>query len=201
MAAMSTPAAWHPDPTQRHQMRYWDGATWTDQVSDNGVTTTDPIGAPAPGAEATGATWAGGPQTGAPYGGVAGGFPMGGVDPTQASYMVPLIGGAQVYSYGDLQQMAMAKVLKPETTVQRTNDNLQMAAKSVPGVFSDKEWVTAIILSAVLGSLGIDRFYLGYTGLGVAKLLTLGGCGIWALIDLVLIAMRNVPDAQGKPLA
>ncbi len=198
---MSTPAAWHPDPTQRHQMRYWDGATWTDQVSDNGVTTTDPIGAPAPGAEATGATWAGGPQTGAPYGGVAGGFPMGGVDPTQASYMVPLIGGAQVYSYGDLQQMAMAKVLKPETTVQRTNDNLQMAAKSVPGVFSDKEWVTAIILSAVLGSLGIDRFYLGYTGLGVAKLLTLGGCGIWALIDLVLIAMRNVPDAQGKPLA
>jgi hypothetical protein len=132
---------------------------------------------------------------------VAGGFPMGGVDPSQASYMVPLVGGAQVYSYVDLQQMAMAKVLKPETTVQRTNDNLQMAAKSVPGVFSDKEWVTAIILSVVLGSLGIDRFYLGYTGLGIAKLLTLGGCGIWALIDLVLIAMRNVPDAQGKPLA
>jgi hypothetical protein len=197
---MSTPPAWHPDPTQRHQMRYWDGAMWTDQVSDSGVTSTDPIGAPAPGAT-DGATWAAGtPQTGAPYaGGPAGGF--GGFDPTQSSYMVPLIGGAQVYSYADLQQMAMAKVLKPETTVQRTNDNLQMAAKSVPGVFSDKEWVTAIILSAVLGSLGIDRFYLGYTGLGIAKLLTLGGCGIWAIIDLVLIAMRNVPDAQGKPLA
>jgi hypothetical protein len=198
---MSTPAAWHPDPTQRHQMRYWDGATWTDQVSDNGVTTTDPIGAPSPGAEATGANWAGGPQTGGQFGVAPAGFPMGGFDPTQSSYLVPLIGGAQVYSYGDLQQMAMAKVLKPETTVQRTNDNLQMAAKSVPGVFSDKEWVTAIILSVVLGSLGIDRFYLGYTGLGIAKLLTLGGCGIWALIDLVLIAMRNVPDAQGKPLA
>jgi hypothetical protein len=198
---MSTPAAWHPDPTQRHQMRYWDGVMWTDQVSDSGVTSTDPIGAPAPGG-ATGAaagatTWATGPQVGA----MPAGYPMGGFDPTQSSYLVPLIGGAQVYSYVDLQQMAMAKVLKPETTVQRTNDNLQMAAKSVPGVFSDKEWVTAIILSVVLGSLGIDRFYLGYTGLGIAKLLTLGGCGIWALVDLILIAMRNVPDAQGKPLA
>jgi hypothetical protein len=195
---MSTPAAWHPDPTQRHQLRYWDGAAWTDQVSDSGIASTDPIGAPAPGAGATGGpTWASGPQAGA----LPAGSPMGGFDPTQSSYLVPLIGGSQVYSYFDLQQMAMAKVLKPETTVQRTNDNLQMAAKSVPGVFSDKEWVTAIILSVVLGSLGIDRFYLGYTGLGIAKLLTLGGCGVWAIIDLVLIAMRNVPDAQGKPLA
>ena len=68
------------------------------------------------------------------------------------------------------------------------------------GPVSDKEWVVAVILSWLLGGLGIDRFYLGYTGLGVLKLLTLGGCGVWALIDAILITIGNVPDAQGRPL-
>ena len=68
------------------------------------------------------------------------------------------------------------------------------------GPVSDKEWVVAVILSWLLGGLGIDRFYLGYTGLGVLKLLTLGGCGVWALIDAILITIGNVPYAQGRPL-
>jgi uncharacterized protein YxjI len=38
-----TPANWHPDPMGRHQLRYWDGAAWTDHVSNNGVTGTDPL--------------------------------------------------------------------------------------------------------------------------------------------------------------
>ena len=66
---------------------------------------------------------------------------------------------------------------------------------------SDKSYTTALWLSFLHGGLGIDRFYLGYKGLGIAKLLTLGGVGIWALIDFILIAMRKVPDAQGRPLA
>jgi TM2 domain-containing membrane protein YozV len=77
-------------------------------------------------------------------------------------------------------------------------DNSQMAPP--PAGYSDKEWMPALLLSLFVGVLGIDRFYLGYTGLGVLKLLTLGGCGIWALIDLIMIAMNNVPDAQGRPL-
>ena len=39
----STPANWYPDPTQRHQHRYWNGTAWTDHVSDNGVTGSDPV--------------------------------------------------------------------------------------------------------------------------------------------------------------
>jgi Protein of unknown function (DUF2510) len=43
--AMSSPAAaWHPDPTGRPQLRYWDGQTWTANVSNGGVTATDPLG-------------------------------------------------------------------------------------------------------------------------------------------------------------
>ena len=44
----TTPASWYPDPTQRHQMRYWDGANWTAHVSDNGVTGDDPMPGAAP---------------------------------------------------------------------------------------------------------------------------------------------------------
>lgn len=69
------------------------------------------------------------------------------------------------------------------------------------GEVSDKSFTTALILSILVGGLGVDRFYLGYTGLGVAKLLTLGGCGIWAIIDIILIATGKLPDAQGRPLA
>ena len=65
---------------------------------------------------------------------------------------------------------------------------------------SDKDLVTASLLSWLVGWLGIDRFYLGYTGLGIVKLVTLGGCGIWALIDVILVVLRKLPDAQGRPL-
>jgi TM2 domain-containing membrane protein YozV len=69
-----------------------------------------------------------------------------------------------------------------------------------PGTAAPKSFTTALLLSFFLGSLGVDRFYLGYTGLGVAKLLTFGGCGVWSLIDFIMIAMRSVKAADGTPL-
>jgi TM2 domain-containing membrane protein YozV len=66
---------------------------------------------------------------------------------------------------------------------------------------STKNYMVAIILSFFFSSLGVDRFYLGYVGIGLAKLLTLGGLGIWALIDFFLIVFGKVHDRQGLPLA
>ncbi len=63
-----------------------------------------------------------------------------------------------------------------------------------------RPFMTTWLLSYFLGSLGVDRFYLGYTGLGVAKLLTLGGCGIWALVDLILVLTGQMRDSNGRPL-
>jgi TM2 domain-containing membrane protein YozV len=63
-----------------------------------------------------------------------------------------------------------------------------------------KSQAAAFLLSWLLGIFGIDRFYLGYTGLGILKLVTLGGCGIWALIDYIIVGMGLMKDAQGNSL-
>jgi hypothetical protein len=109
--------------------------------------------------------------------------------------------GNQLVSVAQMQQMARGGTIQASTMVQHRDSTFPVPASSIPGVFSSKTFMTALLLSIFLGGLGIDRFYLGYTGLGIVKLLTLGGCGIWSLIDLVLIAMRNLPDSDGNPLS
>lgn len=76
-----------------------------------------------------------------------------------------------------------------------------MAKKSTvkPRVGS-KSFLVAWLLSYFLGIFGADRFYLGYTGLGVLKFITLGGCGIWALIDWILIWAGSLGANDGTAL-
>ena len=68
-------------------------------------------------------------------------------------------------------------------------------------VESDKSFVATWLLAWLLGGLGADRFYLGKIGTAVLKLLTLGGLGIWALIDLILVLAGSQRDKEGRPLA
>lgn len=59
---------------------------------------------------------------------------------------------------------------------------------------------TALILSIFLGEFGIDRFYLGYIGTGILKLITGGGLGIWYMIDIIQIALGNMKTKDGQSL-
>ena len=121
---------------------------------------------------------------------------------TEPLFFVQLMGaGDRLFSIQELGQMAKTRTIQSSTLVQHKDQGYPVAASTVPGVFSSRQYVTTLLLSFFLGGLGVDRFYLGQTGLGIGKLLTLGGCGIWSLIDLILIAMRNVTDVDGKPLA
>lgn len=63
-----------------------------------------------------------------------------------------------------------------------------------------RDWLITLLLSIFLGSLGIDRFYLGYVGLGILKLITGGGFGLWWLIDVILVVMDKMRDADGRAL-
>jgi outer membrane murein-binding lipoprotein Lpp len=60
-----------------------------------------------------------------------------------------------------------------------------------------KKWLVAVLLCFFLGGLGIHRFYLGYTWQGVVQLLTLGGLGIWVLIDFIRILIRDLKPKGG----
>ena len=61
-----------------------------------------------------------------------------------------------------------------------------------PAAAGEKSQVVAAILCFFLGGIGIHRFYLGYTWQGIVQIFTLGGCGIWALIDFVRILLGDL---------
>lgn len=65
---------------------------------------------------------------------------------------------------------------------------------------SDKSFIATWLLAYFLGIFGVDRFYLGKVGTGLAKLFTLGGCGIWALVDLILVLAGVQKDKFGRTL-
>lgn len=60
---------------------------------------------------------------------------------------------------------------------------------------------TATVLAIFLGEFGIDRFYLGYTGLGILKLCTLGGFGILWIMDIIRIITGSLKPADGSDYA
>jgi TM2 domain-containing membrane protein YozV len=76
----------------------------------------------------------------------------------------------------------------------------QMGAGTQMPSAGQKDRQMALILCLFLGVVGGHRFYTGYTGIGVVQLLTLGGCGIWTLIDLMMILTNKFTDANGLPL-
>jgi TM2 domain-containing membrane protein YozV len=65
---------------------------------------------------------------------------------------------------------------------------------------SDKGFVPAILLCFFFGVFGIHRFYVGKIGTGLLQLITLGGLGIWALVDFIMIVVGAFKDKEGRPV-
>lgn len=63
---------------------------------------------------------------------------------------------------------------------------------------SEKDWLVTLLLCWFLGYLGAHSFYSGKIGVGIAQLLTFGGCGIWVIIDLITILTGKYKDAEGN---
>jgi len=75
------------------------------------------------------------------------------------------------------------KILIVDKELDRVDDSKFVLLQSL----NYKDPILILVLSIVVGSLGVDRFLLGQTGLGILKLLTCGGFGIWWIVDLFLV--------------
>jgi TM2 domain-containing membrane protein YozV len=76
-------------------------------------------------------------------------------------------------------------------------------AATAPGFRTDKtvsprSRLAALLLCLFLGGIGVHRFYVGKIGTGIAMIFTLGGLGIWVLIDLIMIIVGGFTDIEGK---
>ena len=84
------------------------------------------------------------------------------------------------------------------------NQSTEPAAPAAPaatGGAEPKQKIVALLLAIFAGTLGVHRFYTGHMGTGIVMLLTLGGCGLWALYDIIMIATGSFKDVDGNDLA
>jgi len=83
--------------------------------------------------------------------------------------------------------------MKPQQPIAQVQNPQQPVAQHG----GDKSYITAFLFSMFLGVLGVDRFYLGRVGTGIIKLITFGGLGVWAFVDVILVYTGKLGPKDG----
>lgn len=107
--------------------------------------------------------------------------------------MLLTFGGVGIWVLIDLILIACARFSDKEGRI------LQFKPLN-PATTSQKSGNTTLLIASFLGSFGIHRFYVGKVGTGILMLFTFGGLGIWAFIDVIMIACGNFTDKTGQYL-
>ncbi len=104
----------------------------------------------------------------------------------------------QVHATATTAEGGQALSKKAVRKANRLNKKIQKQFDNSKPNRGDRSFIVAIVLSIFFGLLGVDRFYLGYIFLGILKLITLGGFGVWYLIDIILIAANSLRPKHGE---
>lgn len=133
--------------------------------------------------------------------------PEAGYRPQQPVYGQPAPGQpmyGQQPAYGQYQQQVppYGQPMPPYAQAQQPYQqiNIQVGAPGVGVMAPQKSWVVTLLLCIFLGYLGIHRFYTGHVAIGLIQLFTAGGCGIWTLVDFIMLLTNSYNDSYGRPL-
>ncbi len=104
------------------------------------------------------------------------------------------------FAFNSYASFPVKKVSNTETSseLKKEDKTTETYAVNVATTNSGKSQIVAALLCFFVGAIGIHRFYLGYTWQGIVQIFTLGGLGVWVLIDFIRILIGDLQPKDGS---